>query len=465
MTENTADFASPAYWNAGHGLASQTNWYVAYKAMATALRQHLGGHCAAAVLHIGCGLSALAEDMRLDGLSEHHTAFDFAEACVASQPRRHGRLVMDAGRLALRYECVDCVIDKATLDAMLCYDDDISSDDEQNERPIVVTAMRDEILRVLRDGGLYLLLSCHEPATVLAYLQEAEDAGEALLLTACVVILEGGLPERSDGPREGSDGQVRTSYLYCCKLFKSSDDNGHVETAGRAHVGTKALRRGWTALVHAGAGDLLGATRADCLRAGEAVATDDRRGELYDRCWLLPAPVSAPASVPTSEPTAAVVKDPLLDLDGARGGLFPPACVLQMQRLGLCALPVQLWSGQCPLDMSRLRVLDCRSNLLASLPEELGSRRTPALEAVHADHNRLEWLPPSLAELTRLVALTATDNLLTELWLGTWLAPLRQCSMLRTLRLRHNPLATGEKAGEEIAALRSALGLRLRADL
>ena len=132
------------------------------------------------VLELGCGSSTLARDMAADGY-EDVLAVDFAEAAVQAsiaqaralmkkQATERGALAatgrdaadamrglrferMDARELDLPAVSVDTVIDKATIDAILC-----ASDGTEN-----VLQVAAEVDRVLRPGGAFIVISHIDP--------------------------------------------------------------------------------------------------------------------------------------------------------------------------------------------------------------------------------------------------------------------------------------------------------------
>eukprot|EP00198_Chlamydomonas_reinhardtii_P001902 XP_001691238.1 SAM-dependent methyltransferase [Chlamydomonas reinhardtii] len=111
------------------------------------------------VLHVGCGNSNFQEGMANDGYQLVNT--DISEVVINQMRKKH------AGMPGLRYVVSDCrdmpefldcqfgsVIDKGTVDALLC-SQDASAD---------VTAMFREISRVLLPGGMFLLITLGGPA-------------------------------------------------------------------------------------------------------------------------------------------------------------------------------------------------------------------------------------------------------------------------------------------------------------
>jgi ubiquinone/menaquinone biosynthesis C-methylase UbiE len=68
--------------------------------------------------------------MKADGYTGHYIGFDFAPAVIEQLNTQRGQLpasvtfeVQDARNLPYEDQSYDCVIDKGTIDAMLCQDD------------------------------------------------------------------------------------------------------------------------------------------------------------------------------------------------------------------------------------------------------------------------------------------------------------------------------------------------------
>ena len=150
-------------------------WYAPWSSireLVRAVAPDVGG----AVLELGCGSSTLALDMHRDGYSDV-LAVDFAPAAVevSNELARAAGVslgtctgagadadeaapglrfeVMDVRDLSLEAASVECVIDKATVDAILC-----ASDGAQN-----VLRVASEVDRVLCMGGVFIIVSHINP--------------------------------------------------------------------------------------------------------------------------------------------------------------------------------------------------------------------------------------------------------------------------------------------------------------
>ena len=209
----TPDFGSREFWEA-NALAPKdeyVEWFAGYAELVNVLR------CACSpgstVLHAGCGISSLSQALYDDGF-RHQVAVDFSEQCMLRQrelcgPARPemGNAVMDCTRLGLRPASVDVCIDKGTLDALLCID-------EGSEE--AVAAMADEVRRVLRLDGLWVIISFNSPSTVVPVV----EACHAAALVACHALHSGNgvlyVYSCKLGPDEPAGADVRSASLHLC---------------------------------------------------------------------------------------------------------------------------------------------------------------------------------------------------------------------------------------------------------
>lgn len=112
------------------------------------------------ILNLGCGNSELCEHMYDEGyhLIEN---MDISEVCIDQMAKRSegkrphmGFKVMDCRNLAYDDETFDMVIDKSTIDALLCGSNAFFN----------VAIMLKECQRVLKTGGFYVAISYGQPS-------------------------------------------------------------------------------------------------------------------------------------------------------------------------------------------------------------------------------------------------------------------------------------------------------------
>uniref|UniRef100_A0A6V4E7U2 Methyltransferase type 11 domain-containing protein n=2 Tax=Prymnesium polylepis TaxID=72548 RepID=A0A6V4E7U2_9EUKA len=410
-------FHEVAFWDAA-ALQPETNateWVTSYDQLAPLLERFCFEASCPTVLHVGCGVSSLSQSLR-DAGCRHQLAFDFSMECMMRQRTLcpdAGNAQMDCTNLGLRTGSVDVVIDKSTIDAMICADDG-----EEN-----CTTMAHEVRRVLRPDGIWLVLSLNPPETMLPILQQASATAPDETHLVIGVVACYSLPKRM--------------FAYMCKLLSLPLDSSPVVM--------QRAQRGWLRAVHAcPGGGLLTMSSHACVELGAADGGDDAdvSAELTELVLLHQLlPTIRSTAIPRNGDTNGEAEAGRTTCPSSKTvpQLPPSLCsrvhretlvLLQLpERLGVTALPDEL----CQL--RRLHTLDCRRNKLCALSEDI-ARCLSALETLLLDHNRLAMLPKNLGALSRLETLSVTSNLLKELP-PSW----RLLDALRTLRLQGNPLS------------------------
>jgi EEF1A lysine methyltransferase 4 len=100
--------------------------------------------------------------------------------------------VMDVRKLTYPSESFDMVLDKSTIDSLMCSDTPLTN----------VAAMVDEAYRVLKPGGVYFVVSYASAATRIEHITR-EHVNWAV--------------ERKDISRFNEDGEILVHFLYICR--------------------------------------------------------------------------------------------------------------------------------------------------------------------------------------------------------------------------------------------------------
>ena len=120
-----------------------------------------------AVLIVGCGNSELSSAMYQDGFTSIDSV-DYSQVVIDKMSAAHRHLpqlrflVQDVRAMTFAPQSYDVIVDKGTLDAILC-------GAESNRH---ATAMLSECHRVLKDDGRLLIITYGQPTSRLSYLEQ-----------------------------------------------------------------------------------------------------------------------------------------------------------------------------------------------------------------------------------------------------------------------------------------------------
>lgn len=222
------DYSSPPLWEARYASNNNSNgaqqpqqleWYASYGDLSSYLRPYLRpGDNDFEILVAGCGTSLMPADLYAGGC-QNISAIDASPSAVEWQAQRFPDVdfsVMDACSMGedIPEECFDCIIEKATSDALLC-------DADERCRVQRFSSFLSEAARVLKPGGVLLSISCLPPQQRLPLLN---PPGQRLWGSQPSVIairkpqLAGGWKEPivAAGDHAGSQ-QSNCYYLYVCR--------------------------------------------------------------------------------------------------------------------------------------------------------------------------------------------------------------------------------------------------------
>ena len=152
------NYGEPTYWDRRYinQKGKTFDWLEDYTTLAPVLDNLVGRDHS--ILHLGCGNAELSEDMYDDGY-RNMVNIDISKICIEEMTERNKHrlgmkwMVMDAMDMKFEDETFDIVIDKSTLDAILC----------GNESFLNAAKMIMEVQRVLKTGGLYIVISYGNP--------------------------------------------------------------------------------------------------------------------------------------------------------------------------------------------------------------------------------------------------------------------------------------------------------------
>lgn len=173
--DNKPDYGGGvAYWDNRYSNDADSGkvfeWLFDYTSLRGILRDYISPN--ADVLHVGCGNSNLAVECCKDGHTGDHVNVDNCAYVIETLQVRQGnswpnlRYVMGDVRCLseddFACESFDVVLDKCTFDCIEC--------NPENQKDL--EAMLRSIFRVLRPGGVYLLISIGHPESRLCWLDD-----------------------------------------------------------------------------------------------------------------------------------------------------------------------------------------------------------------------------------------------------------------------------------------------------
>jgi len=120
------------------------------------------------LLQIGCGTSDLHLLAMESGLFERIVNIDYAEPLTKILKEKATKCIsfehMDARNMSFKTGQFDCVIDKGTFDCVV-----LSKNAEEDSKQFC-----SEVARVLKPGGVFVVISIHEPESRLKFLDRTE---------------------------------------------------------------------------------------------------------------------------------------------------------------------------------------------------------------------------------------------------------------------------------------------------
>ncbi|RZC89193.1 hypothetical protein C5167_030882 [Papaver somniferum] len=172
----TQAYGEPSYWDNRYTQdPGPFDWYQKYPALSPLLHLYVPLHNR--VLVIGCGNAAISEDMANDGF-EDIVNIDISSVVIeAMQPKYQDIPALKYIQMDVRdmsgFESgsIDAVLDKGTVDSIMCGHN--SQDNESKmleESPYIISV--NATVRVLKDNGVYILITYGAPAYRLRMLKK-----------------------------------------------------------------------------------------------------------------------------------------------------------------------------------------------------------------------------------------------------------------------------------------------------
>ncbi|RQO95584.1 hypothetical protein POPTR_009G055600v4 [Populus trichocarpa] len=162
---NTYNYGDALYWDARYVQEAESfDWYQHYSSLRPFVRRYIP--TSSRVLMVGCGNARMSEDMVEDGY-ENITNIDISSVAIDIMRRKYEHvhqlnyMEMDARDMSFFPDkSFDAVVDKGTLDSLMCGSD----------APISSVRMLGEVSRLLKPGGIYMLITYGDPKVRMPHL-------------------------------------------------------------------------------------------------------------------------------------------------------------------------------------------------------------------------------------------------------------------------------------------------------
>ncbi|KAL0907290.1 hypothetical protein M5K25_021690 [Dendrobium thyrsiflorum] len=165
----THAYGEPSYWDQRYSEdPGPFDWYQKYKTLAPLFEVYIrrSHH----LLVVGCGNSSLGEELVSDGYLDV-VNIDISSVVVEAMQKKHEDkpelkyIKMDVRDMsAFESSSFDAIIDKGTLDSLMC---------GQNAHHNTLKMLQ-EVGRILKDNGVYILITYGEPSYRLHLLKELQ---------------------------------------------------------------------------------------------------------------------------------------------------------------------------------------------------------------------------------------------------------------------------------------------------
>ncbi|XP_020700456.1 EEF1A lysine methyltransferase 4 isoform X2 [Dendrobium catenatum] len=165
---NTYEYGDAEYWDARYWeqAGSSFDWYQRFSALRPFINKFIPS--CSKILMVGCGNARISEDMVKDGYVDIMN-IDISSIVIEMMRKRCMHipqlkyLQMDVRDMSFfEDESFDSVIDKGTLDSLMCSTDASFS----------AFLMIEEVNRLLKPGGIYMLITYGDPSVRIPHLNQ-----------------------------------------------------------------------------------------------------------------------------------------------------------------------------------------------------------------------------------------------------------------------------------------------------
>ncbi|MCL7022952.1 hypothetical protein MKW94_029474 [Papaver nudicaule] len=162
---NSCNYGDAKYWDARYiKEAGAFDWYQRYSSLRPFFLKFIP--FSSRILMVGCGNAVLSEDMVKDGY-EDIVNTDISSVAIEMMKKKYKDIpqlkymTMDVRDMSFfQDDSFDSVVDKGTLDSLMCGTD----------APLSAAQMLGEVSRLIKAGGIYILITYGDPTVRVPYL-------------------------------------------------------------------------------------------------------------------------------------------------------------------------------------------------------------------------------------------------------------------------------------------------------
>lgn len=166
---STKEFGEDQYWESRYKEKDEEyEWYQPWYANRNYVLPLLNRSQAKEILNLGCGNSPMPIEMLKEGFNRI-VNIDISPSVIQQMKERYKQelkaewISMDCTKLEFSDNSFDAVIEKGTIDALVC----------KNDKGNSINQLLKESFRVLRNGGIFISISFGKPSLRLNYFREA----------------------------------------------------------------------------------------------------------------------------------------------------------------------------------------------------------------------------------------------------------------------------------------------------
>ncbi|XP_020526621.1 methyltransferase-like protein 13 isoform X2 [Amborella trichopoda] len=166
---STYNYGDALYWDTRYiQEAGPFDWYQRYSALRPFIHRYIPK--SSPILMLGCGNAVMSEDMVKDGY-EDIVNIDISSVVIDMMIKKYEHvpqlkyMQMDVRDMSFFFnDSFDSIIDKGTLDSLMC----------GTNAPISAAQMLGEVSRLLKPGGIYMLITYGDPSVRMPHLNQSK---------------------------------------------------------------------------------------------------------------------------------------------------------------------------------------------------------------------------------------------------------------------------------------------------